>query len=456
MSDIHDKYVVVPADKAPNNFVFVCKKYYIECLVKELGIGSADGNPTYTATTLSREEILDNHRSVLSSFGITLPDTDSDLPALYWVPKLHKNPYKQRFIAGSPKCSTKPLSKLLTTILTAIKTGLQKYYDTCYSRNGINQMWILKNSKELIETLSSGSISFCNSIKTFDFSTLYTTLPHSKLKSRLKDLIHRCFHKKNGDRRYKYLVLGRKEAYFVKNDTESTKKFTETEIIEMLNFLIDNIFVTFGGLVFQQTIGIPMGTNCAPLLADLFLHSYEAEFLEGLVQKKDRKLAQAFNFSFRYIDDVLSLNNPRFNDYLHLIYPSELEIKDTTDTPSSASYLDLHLEINDKGQIQSKLYDKRDDFTFPIVNFPFICSNIPAAPAYGVYISQLIRYARACCDYNDFLERTRLLTTKLLSQGFIVHRLKSSLQKFYGRHHELVDRYGVSVSTMRTDIFPMS
>ena len=281
-------------------------------------------------------------------------------------------------------------------------------------------------------------------------------MPHSKLKSRLKDLIHRCFHKKNGDRRYKFLVLGRKEAYFVKNDTESTKKFTEIKMIEMLNFLIDNIFVTFGGLVFQQSIGIPMGTNCAPLLADLFLHSYEAEFLEGLVQKKDRKLAQAFNFSFRYIDDVLSLNNPRFNDYLHLIYPGELEIKDTTDTPSSASYLDLHLEINDKGQIQSKLYDKRNDFTFPIVNFPFTDSNIPAAPAYGVYISQLIRYARACCDYNDFLERTRLLTTKLLSQGFIVHRLKSSLQKFYGRHHELVDRYGVSVSTMRTDIFPMS
>jgi hypothetical protein len=149
--------------------------------------------------------------------------------------------------------------------------------------------------------------------------------------------------------------------------------------------LIDNIFVQFGGLVFQQTIGIPISTNCAPLLADLFLHSYKADFLQGIVKKKERTLAQSFNYSFRYIDDVLSLNNPRFGDYLHLIYPKELEIKDTTQTPKSASYLDLHLEIDAGGKLNTKLYDKRDDFNFPIVNFPFLCSNIPAAPAYGVY-----------------------------------------------------------------------
>ena len=94
----------------------------------------------------------------------------------------------------------------------------------------------------------------------------------------------------------------------------------------MLDFLIDNIFVEFGSLVFQQTIGIPMGTNCVPLPADLCLYSYEAEFIQGLVKKRERKLAQSFNFTFRYIDDVLSLNNNRFTDQLHLIYPSELEI----------------------------------------------------------------------------------------------------------------------------------
>ena len=134
----------------------------------------------------------------------------------------------------------------------------------------------------------------------------------------------------------------------------------------------------------------------------------------------------------------------------------ELEIKDTTDTLRSASYLVLHLEIDNEGRLRSKLYDKSDDFNFLIVNFPFICSNIQAAPAYGVYISQLIRYSRACVSYPDFLDRGLLLTSKLLNQGFLSERLKSSLRKFYGRHHELVDRYGMSISQMINDLFPVS
>ena len=95
-----------------------------------------------------------------------------------------------------------------------------------------------------------------------------------------------------------------------------------------------------------------MGTNCAPLLADLFLFSYESEFLQKLV--KDR----AFNFTYRYIDDVLSINNSRFAEFLPLIYPPELEVKETTDTASSASFLDLYLEFDDSCQINTKIYDK--------------------------------------------------------------------------------------------------
>ena len=89
------------------------------------------------------------------------------------------------------------------------------------------------------------------------------------------------------------------------------------------------------------------------------------------------------------------------------------------------------------------------------MNFTFICSNIPVAPAYEVYISQLIRYSRACDSYQDFLDRCLLLTRKLLNQGFLLVKLKSSLRKFYSRHHDLVDRYGIFVSQMTTDMFHM-
>jgi hypothetical protein len=84
------------------------------------------------------------------------------------------------------------------------------------------------------------------------------------------------------------------------------------------------------------------------------------------------------------------------------------------------------------------------------VDFPFACSNIPAAPTYGICISQLMRYSRACVSYPDFLDGRVLLTRKLLNQGFILVKLKSSLRKHYDHHHELVNRYGISVSQMTT------
>ena len=86
----------------------------------------------------------------------------------------------------------------------------------------------------------------------------------------------------------------------------------------------------------------------------------------SISKKNEKKLALSFNFTFRYIDDVLLLNNSRLGDFVDRIYPIELEIKDTTDTDRSASYLDLHLEIDNEGRLRTKLYDKRDDFNFPL------------------------------------------------------------------------------------------
>ena len=87
--------------------------------------------------------------------------------------------------------------------------------------------------------------------------------------------------------------------------------------------------------IFQQTVRIPMVANCGPLLADLSLYSYQAEFIQNLLKSGEKKLAKQFNLTFRYIDDVLSLNNSKISDNIDLIYPDELEIKDTTEFRSS-------------------------------------------------------------------------------------------------------------------------
>jgi hypothetical protein len=114
-----------------------------------------------------------------------------------------------------------------------------------------------------------------------------------------------------------------------------------------------------------------MGTNCAPHLADLLLYSYEADFIPGLPQKTDKKVARSFNYTFRYIDDVLSLNNCWFGDIVDHIYPIELQIKDTTDTDDtdmSASYLDLHLEIDSEGRLRTKFCGKEMISIFPFIH----------------------------------------------------------------------------------------
>ena len=183
----------------------------------------------------------------------------------------------------------------------------------------------------------------------------------------------------------------------------------------------DKIFVVLAEEIYQQNVGIPMRTDCVPFLANIFLYSYEAKFIKSLLSSGKKQLTSLFNFTYRYIDDVLSINSPEFKNYL---YPVELEIKDATESNISASYLDLLLSIRGVGQLHTSIYDTRDNINCHISNFPFLRCNIPSSPAFGVFISQLIRYANACFmdvlfwGQRDFWERWwQWLTSWIIEQG---------------------------------------
>ena len=170
-----------------------------------------------------------------------------------------------------------------------------------------------------------------------------------------------------------------------------------------------------------------METNCSPLLSDIFLYSYKEEFVQSLLSNGRKQLASRFNSRYRFIENVLSINNPEIDTYLGQMYPVELEIKDTTESNISDSYLDLLLSIERDGQLYTFIYDKRNYFNFRVTNYPFLGSNISASSAYGVFISQLIRYARACSSHGCFILRATRLSNKLLEKGYVKERLKSSL-----------------------------
>ena len=193
------------------------------------------------------------------------------------------------------------------------------------------------------------------------------------------------------------------------------------------------------------------GHKLCPPLADIFLYSYEAEFIQSLLSAGKKRLASQFNFTYKYIDDVLSTNDADFENYLGQMYSPELEIKYTTESNTSAS-LDMLLPISRDGQLRTSFYDKRDDFDYHITNFPFLSSNTPSSPAFGVFISQLSRYARACSSYVCFIRKAVRLSNKFLRQGYVSERLKSSLRKFFGRYGDLTKQYEVPLSQIKHDI----
>ena len=177
-----------------------------------------------------------------------------------------------------------------------------------------------------------------------------------------------------------------------------------------------------------------MGTNCAPLVADLFLFCYERDFMMSLSDDKQADVIDAFNTTSRYLDDIFNINNIYFDNMVSQIYPSELQLNKANASDTEAAFLDLHLSISND-IVSTKVYDKRDDFDFEIVNFPFLDGDVPRSTSYGVYISQLIRFARASSYVADFNTRNKLLTQKLLKQGYRYHKLRKTFSKFYRRYY---------------------
>ena len=212
-----------------------------------------------------------------------------------------------------------------------------------------------------------------------------------------------------------------------------------------MDWLINNIFVTFGDKVFRQVIGIPMGTDCAPFLANLFLYSYEYQWINKQRLKNNHKAIQNFRSCARYIDDLLMINNyDLMKEVMTEIYPRELILVPDDNNSLTAPFLDLQLSIQ-KGVISTKIFDKRDAFDFPIVNFPNLSGNIPNKSAYGTFIGELVRYARGCTFVTDFASRTLLLVEKLKNQGFTTNRLQKTYKKFCISHLILIQKFDISV-----------
>ena len=153
---------------------------------------------------------------------------------------------------------------------------------------------------------------------------------------------------------------------------------------------MENIYVHFGGMVYQQKVGIPMGTNCAPLISDLILYCYERDFMSNLQKSKRFDLIDKFNDTSRYLDEIFTIDNPDFAEHIPDIYRRELQLNKANTSDKETSFSDLNIKVVGSN-IHTSVYDKCDDFGFPIVNFPWLNGDVPRLPSYGIYISQLVK-----------------------------------------------------------------
>ena len=447
LKELHDNFVLVPTDKASNNIAAICKKFYIEQTLKELGIyHDSASNPkddnTYVKVDKNPQDIINRHNKYVTS-NLRIDKVTKKLPFLYWIPKMHKKPYsKQRYIAASYACSTKDISAVLTKCLKLVEKQ-HRIIGRQYEKNyGINPMWIIHNSTSVHESFVNFNLKKCaKDIRTYDFTTLYTSIPHTKLRKELRWVIKEAFRSS----KHSFISVYKHNATWTNSPGANTEHLDCKKVIRLMNWLLDNIFVTFGDQVFRQVVGIPMGTDCAPFLANLFLYSYEFKWIMTQKENNNWHVLKHFRSCSRYIDDLLMINNADLmKKYMTDIYPKELVLVPDDTNGKSCPFLDLNIDINDSIRSTS-IYDKRDAFQFPIVNFPTLTGNIPKKSSYGVFIGEAVRYARACTYFKDFKLRTLSLVSKLRKQGFLPRLLKRSWLRFCDSHLLLVQKYGPQV-----------
>ena len=396
-----------------------------------------NSNKTYDAIDDIQENIIQGHCTYLSNLKLSVDDTNKCIPNIYWIPKLHKNPSKARFIIAAPKCSLKPLSKAITSVLKLMFSQLQSYNDQTRFFTGINSFWTILNNKPVIQNINMlNKRAKASSISCFDFSTLYTKIPHSRLLKVMNELIDFCF--KGGNKNY--IVVNKYSAYWVSDNNSNRLTFTNSTLKHAIKYLLDDSYFSFGNKIFKQVIGIPMGSDPAPFLANLFLHYYENKWIRT-TKKHDMNKVRRFTNVFRFIDDLVAINdNGEFERCYSEIYPPELELGKENIGYNQGTFLDLKIEIREEKFVIS-LYDKRDNFPFSIVRMPYLDSNIPSKIFYSAFGGEILRFARNTSDIALFMDKSKLLIDRMLKQGGKSFILTNILKRLFGKHFDIFRKY---------------
>ena len=408
LSYFQDNFVICPVDKAANNFAVICKRYYIEVLLKEC----TSDPERFSVVSENNVSVISEQRKKLGSLCIQ-SEIDS-LPYMYLLPKFHKAELSQRYVISYGNCTVKPLAKRITIVLKAVQYQIISYCRMMRVLTGINRDWVIHNNQPILNHIDKvNACSTARNITTYDFSTLYTNFSLDDIKTAMTSVINLAFkHSKK-----KYISVHKSSFNWCDSPRASTISFSEESLVDSIVWLLDNSFFTIGDQLFKQLVGVPIGVDCGPFVANLTLFYFENKWLET-TYKTDYASARKLNGTFRLIDDITSLNSDgKFEEVYSQIYPQNLTLKKENSGNQSANVLDLNISITDN-MFDVQVYDKRDDFNFHVSNFPFMDSNISKKCCLGVFKSQVIRYLRIASRIDTFIDRCRMLCNTLISKGY--------------------------------------
>ena len=419
---LHRDYVLVPTDKASSNTSIVCKKYYLDVLKGEL-----ENTPSYEQVQIdTAEDIMSYHENYV--YHEEVDEKLRKLPYVYWLPKQHKDPPKSRFVVSGKKCTMKPLAQRISKALKTVQKCVEFRANFEFKFEPHSTFWVINNSEKVHESITRLNRNRnVKSVNTFDFSTLYTMIPHDKLLERMKIVIEMAFKISKKP----FLRINRSKANWAEKLPQSTKLtyYTADGLLEDIKILLNNIYIEHGGKIFRQIIGIPIGSDCSQDLANLFLFSYENEYVRDLIANGNED-ADLLGDSTRYIDDLLNLNDDGYMGRIYKdIYPEEMTLNKTNTSSSSATFLDLNINIIN-GKFVTTVYDKRNDFGFKVISLPHFTSNVPESSLFGVFTSQVYRMFRANSTIQGFYVNIKQLIEKLGRQGFSKKVLLYKVQQF--------------------------
>ena len=353
LSDLHNQFVLVPVDKASKNVAIICKSFYFQIIRKEL-----QSETIYKHLPLTNEEeIIQSHLSFTNQFNCgNIVDFDK-LPLIYMIPKFHKKPIKFRFIVASRKCSTTPLSSAIGKALSEVRKQRKFYCSKIEKYDGINRYWVIESNEPVLNCIKNlNSTKSARSVTAYDFSSLYTALPHGEILQSVSEMIDDVFkyRKKKNLPALLAVYKSKKDdkiwsrACWVRKPGPNTFYFDNQSLKQAIEFQLNNTYFKFGGQIYKQNVGVPMGTNDGPELANCCLHQKEFKFLNKL-KKENIYRARSLKFTFRFIDDVGSFQVG--DEILKMcleIYGDQLQLNKENEGTLSANVLDLSIKINEK------------------------------------------------------------------------------------------------------------